>query len=31
MFVNTRKHLHVSVPFIRPYSGGHVPCFVPLL
>jgi hypothetical protein len=31
MSVNTNKPLHVSVLFIRPSSGGHMPCFVPLL
>jgi len=31
MFVNTNKALHVLVLFIRPSSGGHMPCFVPLL
>jgi hypothetical protein len=31
MFVNSNKPLPVSVLFIRPSSGGHMPCFVPLL
>jgi len=26
MFVNTNKPLQVSVLFIRPSSGGHMPC-----
>jgi len=28
MFANTNKPLHVSVLFIRPSSGGLMPCFV---
>jgi len=26
-----KKPLYVSVLFIRPSSGGYMPCFVPLL
>jgi len=31
MYVNINKPLHVSVLFMQPSSGGHMPCFVPLL